>query len=180
MSAAPPAVVETQRRAMATVDALMAHVRATVLREVTEAVTAALRLLRDEAPNRGGQAVSRPAPARPAARAGACACGSLLPPPAHSGRARKHCSVRCKNKAADDARRERLRTGTPSVGTRRVPDAERVCRWCARSTIARGWGMTRECSACNRTAYRNGRDAEGRPIAKKPRRVGVLGKVGAA
>lgn len=50
---------------------------------------------------------------------------------------------------------------------RRVPDAERVCRWCPRKPTR----LARECDACNRTACRNGRDAEGRPIAKGARQV---------
>ncbi|MCC6824024.1 MAG: hypothetical protein IT579_25190 [Verrucomicrobia subdivision 3 bacterium] len=68
-----------------------------------------------------------------------------------------------------------LRYGTSTrcnrcrVAAIKVPDEERVCRWCARQTA--GSRVARECCACNRMAFRNGRDAEGRPIAKGKRRV---------
>lgn len=47
---------------------------------------------------------------------------------------------------------------------RRVPDSERICQWCSRSTI--GQKQPRECGACNRRAMRNGRDDEGRPLGR--------------
>jgi hypothetical protein len=49
----------------------------------------------------------------------------------------------------------------------RVPDAERGCQRCKRSTLAVKSNKVRECGTCERRAHRNGRDAEGRPISKK-------------
>lgn len=61
---------------------------------------------------------------------------------------------------------------------RRVPEAERLCRWCRRNARSgRGpvngphAGPAYECAACERMAFRNGRESDGRPIAKGPRRV---------
>jgi hypothetical protein len=50
-----------------------------------------------------------------------------------------------------------------AIAAVRIPDAERVCRWCARPTTRT---PVRECGACERRALRNGREADGRPILK--------------
>lgn len=54
---------------------------------------------------------------------------------------------------------------------RQVEVRGRVCRWCARTDSQTRFATVHECSACNRQACRNGRDAEGRPIARGPRKV---------
>lgn len=44
----------------------------------------------------------------------------------------------------------------------RVPDAERLCRWCGRKPERNPW----ECTACERTAVRNGRHPCRAPVRK--------------
>lgn len=57
------------------------------------------------------------------------------------------------------------------VAAFRTPDTERVCVWCARSTV--GQRCVRECMACAQTAYRNGRNTDSSPVRKGPLRTPV-------
>lgn len=66
--------------------------------------------------------------------------------------------------------------GLKAAAPRRVPDERRVCVHCGRSTLTVKNSKARECGACERTACRNGRDSNGRPIHKGPRPV--LGEIG--
>jgi hypothetical protein len=59
---------------------------------------------------------------------------------------------------------------------RQVPESERFCRWCGRSTRTLQGSTVRECAACNRSACRYGREPDGRPIARGRRRVLAAGQ----
>jgi hypothetical protein len=56
----------------------------------------------------------------------------------------------------------------------RIPDEDRICRWCGGATTRKPF----ECSACARMGARNGRDADGRPVAITRRRVMWDGEAG--
>lgn len=86
------------------------------------------------------------------------------------------------NGVRDDNRAENLAWGTYAenyadsvrhgtayrLAPERVPDEKRVCRWCGRR---HRYQTPFECGACARTAIRNGRDADGRPIARARRKA---------
>jgi hypothetical protein len=79
------------------------------------------------------------------------------------------CCAACGEERAVPASqiRQRVRAGGhPCCRTchglrRRAPAEAWVCRWCGRSTA--GGNVVRECSACERRAFRNGRGEDGRP-----------------
>lgn len=87
-----------------------------------------------------------------------CYCGNELPPPPGNG-IRIHCSRRCRERAADLARRQRERSGTA-----RAPGWSpfrhhrgRVCRFCGVTDAQRKFNTRAECGGCERRANRNGR-----------------------
>jgi hypothetical protein len=104
-----------------------------------------------------------------------------LAPPQSSGAGHRYPSCwicRCDCGAIRYVLSIALRTGKSNgcrdcaAAAKRVPDEQRFCQWCKRSTGDSG--KPRECGACERRALRNGRDADGRPVARGKLFVGTL------